>query len=178
MQPNFVAHDGQQSVARANAQNFSHELGHFLGLYHTHITWGNFYPAVFPADGCPKSDGSACTPAEMDQAITNLQVARGPGALDGDLLADTPEDPGPLFWSTNGLDPALVATVLVNGVVYTPDRQNLMSYFGGFNLSAGQIDVVRNSVCDAGRATLVSAPHARAATSRSPPARPPARRPC
>ncbi len=160
VQPNFVAHNGQQAMARANAQNFSHELGHFLGLYHTHITWGNFYPAVFPAEGCPRSDGTACTPAEMDQAVTNLQIARGPGALDGDLLADTPEDPGPLFWNTNGLDPALVATVLVNGVVYTPDRQNLMSYFGGFNLSAGQIDVVRNSVCDAGRATLVSAPHA------------------
>ncbi len=160
VQPNFVAHDGVQSVARANAQNFSHELGHFLGLYHTHITWGNFYPAVPPNQGCPKNDGSACTPAEMNQAITNLQNARGPGALDGDLLADTPEDPGPLYWATNGLDPATVASVTVNGVTYTPDRQNLMSYFGGFNLSPGQIAVLQGSVCDPSRAALVSAPQA------------------
>ena len=161
VQPSFVAHDGRQVVARANAQNFSHELGHYLGLYHTHITWGNFYPAVPPADGCPKADGSACTPAEMDQAIINLQNARGPGALDGDLLADTPEDPGPFFWNTNGLDPALVGTVIVGGVTYTPDRQNLMSYFGGFNLSAGQIGVVQNSICDPSRVNLISAPQAR-----------------
>jgi hypothetical protein len=159
--PNFVAHDGREVVARANAQNFSHELGHFVGLYHTHITWGNFYPGVAPADGCPRADGTACTPAEMDQAITNLQNARGPGALDGDLLGDTPEDPGPLFWTTNGLDPALVASVVVNGITYTPDRQNLMSYFGGFNLTPRQISVVQNSVCDPSRSTLVSAPQAR-----------------
>jgi hypothetical protein len=161
VQPRFVAHDGVQSVARANAQNFSHELGHFLGLYHTHITWGNFYPAVPPNQGCPKNDGSACTPDEMNQAITNLQIARGPGALDGDLLADTPEDPGPLYWNTFGLDPATVASVTVNGVTYTPDRQNLMSYFGGFNLSPGQIATVQNSICDPSRAPLVSAPQAR-----------------
>jgi hypothetical protein len=160
-QPRFVAHDGVQSVARANAQNFSHELGHFLGLYHTHITWGNFYPAVPPNQGCPRNDGSACTPDEMNQAITNLQNARGPGALDGDLLADTPEDPGPLYWNTFGLDPATVASVTVSGVTYTPDRQNLMSYFGGFNLSPGQIAMVQNSVCDPSRAALVSAPQAR-----------------
>jgi hypothetical protein len=159
--PNFIAHDGRQVVARANAQNFSHELGHFVGLYHTHITWGNFYPGVPPADGCPKADGTACTPVEMDQAITNLQNARGPGALDGDLLSDTPEDPGPLFWNTNGLDPALVGTVTVNGVAYTPDRQNLMSYFGGFHLSPGQIAVAQNSICDPARANLVSGPQAR-----------------
>jgi hypothetical protein len=158
---NFVAHDGRQQVARANARGFAHELGHVVGLYHTQLTWGNVYPAVPPADGCPRSDGSACTPAEMDQAITNLQRARGPGALDGDLLADTPEDPGPLFWDTNGLDPALVGAVLVNGVTYSPDRQNLMSSFGGFNLSAAQIAVVQNSICDPTRATLVSAPQAR-----------------
>lgn len=159
-QPRFVAHDGVQSVARANAQNFSHELGHFLGLYHTHITWGNFYPAVPPNPGCPKNDGSACTPDEMNQAILNLQAARGPGALDGDLLSDTPEDPGPLYWNTFGLDPATVASVTVGSVTYTPDRQNLMSYFGGFNLSPGQIAMVQNSICDPSRTPLVSAPQA------------------
>jgi hypothetical protein len=36
-----------------------------------------------------------------------------------------------------------------------------MSYFGGFNLSAGQIGVLQNSVCDPSRANLVSAPQAR-----------------
>ena len=161
VQPRFVAHDGVQSVARANAQSFSHELGHFLGLYHTHITWGNFYPAIPPNQGCPKNDGSACSPDEMNQAIANLQAARGPGALDGDLLADTPEDPGPVYWSTNGLNPTTVASVTINGVTYTPDRQNLMSDFGGFNLSPGQIAVVQNSICDPSRAPLVSAPQAR-----------------
>ncbi len=49
----------------------------------------------------------------------------------------------------------------VNGVTYTPDRQNLMSYFGGFNLSPGQIAMVQNSICDPSRAPLVSAPQAR-----------------
>ncbi|HET6148545.1 MAG TPA: hypothetical protein VFH68_13510 [Polyangia bacterium] len=161
VQPSFVAHDGRQVVARANAQSFSHELGHFLGLYHTHLGWGNLYPAAPPADGCPKADGSACTPGELDQAIINLQNARGPGALDGDLLADTPEDPGLFFWSANGLDPALVGTVIVGGVTYSPDRQNLMSSFGGFNLSARQIAAVRSSICDPRRRPLVSAPQAR-----------------
>ena len=159
--PNFVAHDGRQIVAQANARSFAHELGHFVGLYHPHLTWGNFYPGVAPADGCPRADGTACTPAELDQAISNLQNARGPGALDGDLLADTPEDPGPLLWRTNGLDPTQVAAVRVNGVTYAPDRQNLMSDFGGFNLTPGQIGVVQDSVCDPGRSALVSAPQAR-----------------
>ena len=159
--PNFVAHEGRQAMARANARGFAHELGHFLGLYHTHLTWGNSYPAVPPADGCPKANGSACTPDELDQAIINLQNARGPGALDGDRLSDTPEDPGLLFWSANGLDPALVGTVIVGNTIYTPDRQNLMSSFGGFNLSPGQAAAIQNSICDPRRADLVSAPQAR-----------------
>lgn len=158
--PNFVAFNGDRATALANAQNFSHELGHFLGLYHTHLTWGNSYPGVPPADGCPKP-GGACSPAELDQVITDLQTARGANALDGDLIADTPEDPGPTYWATNGLNPATVASVTVNGVTYTPDRQNVMSYFGGFNLTNGQVTAVLNSICDSTRSDLVSAPVAR-----------------
>lgn len=160
LHPNFIAHDGDQGVARANAQNFSHELGHFLGLYHTQLTWGNYFPGVPPDEGCPNSGGD-CSPAELDQAIANLQASRGANALDGDLLADTAQDPGPEYWRMAGLDPATNPSVTINGVTYTPDMQNVMSYWGGFNLSAGQANTVLNSICDPSREELVSAPHAR-----------------
>lgn len=164
LQPNFVAHDGGRNLAFGNFQNFSHELGHFVGLYHTQLTWGN------SIGSCPSFDSSGndtCTLTDVNNQIIALQGARGVGALDGDLLSDTPEDPGPYYWRKQGVDPNDPAfpSFTVNGVTYTPDRQNVMSYFGGFHLSAGQLAMVQNSMCDPSRASLISAPIARCQAS-------------
>jgi hypothetical protein len=139
--PNFIAHVADREGAIFNKQNFSHELGHFMGLFHTQITWSNCYPT---SDGCVTSNA--------DAAIAELQKARGKkGALDGDLLSDTPEDPGPAYWTDHDFavcDPKRTA-VKVNGVTYKPDRKNVMSYFacnGGTGLSNGQANMVRASL--------------------------------
>lgn len=82
-----------------NGSTLAHELGHALGLYHTH-EWFLF--------GTEKVDGSNCSTA-------------------GDLLCDTPADPGlsgnvdyNCNYTGTDVDP--------NGQTYTPDPQNMMSY--------------------------------------------------
>ena len=160
-QPNFIAHDGDQGVAQLNALNFAHELGHFLGLYHTHLTWGGGYP-VAPID--LKCVFGTLTPLQKkacndEAAVTTLQKTRGANALDGDLVADTPQDPGPSYWADHGFgvcDP-LRPSVTLNGVTYTPDRSNVMSYFGCFGaqgLTPGQIAMVRASLNHPSRKAL------------------------
>ncbi len=150
--PNFVGHDGIRGVALANRQNFSHEIGHFLGLYHTHLTWLNCYPSA-----------STCVTAGTDAAITALQNSRGANALDGDLLSDTPQDPGPAYWTDHGwgvCDPAR-STAWINGVAYSPDRANVMGYFacnGGTNLSNQQASMIKASLLPPSRSLLSEAP--------------------
>lgn len=72
---------------------FSHELGHCLYLYHTHET----------SLGVESKDGSNC-------------------AIAGDLICDTPADPG--------LDDEIVnsSCLYTGGGGYYPDTHNIMSY--------------------------------------------------
>ena len=82
-----------------NHSTFSHEIGHYFDLFHTHET----------ALGSERVDGSNCTIA-------------------GDLLCDTPADPG---LGSGNVDESCVYTgsaVDSNGDPYVPDPTQLMSY--------------------------------------------------
>ena len=85
-------------AGRFNTPHLAHEMGHCLGLYHTHET----------AFGAELVDGSNCNGA-------------------GDLLCDTPADPG----LSGNVDDACVYTGTAmdgNGESYNPDVTNTMSY--------------------------------------------------
>lgn len=101
----------------------SHELGHCLGLYHTHDT----------PYGAELVNGSNCSTA-------------------GDLICDTPADPGlHLPGNLNIYTCAYTGTgVDVNGQPYTPLTNNIMSYaiWDCYNaFTAGQFNVM-NYVLD------------------------------
>ncbi len=83
-----------------NNSTFAHELGHYFDLYHTHET----------AFGASCVDGSNC-------------------ASSGDLLCDTPADPGLNFTTVNSACNYVGAeTDSCNGDNYNPQERNLMSY--------------------------------------------------
>ena len=82
-----------------NGSTLAHEVGHYLGLYHTHETYF----------GDEAVDGSDCS-------------------VDGDLLCDTPADPNlSSTVSSDGCVYSSAATD-ENGATYSPSVTNLMSY--------------------------------------------------
>ena len=81
-----------------NSSTFAHELGHYLGLLHTHST----------SSGAELVDGSNCDSA-------------------GDLLCDTPADPN-LSGGVDADCSYTGSTTDANNETYTPDTDNLMSY--------------------------------------------------
>ena len=85
-------------AGRFNTPHLAHEMGHCLGLYHTHET----------AFGNELVDGTNCAGA-------------------GDLLCDTPADPG----LSGNVDDGCIYTggfTDTNGESYSPDVTNTMSY--------------------------------------------------
>lgn len=88
-----------QDACYINASSFAHEMGHTLGLYHTHET-------VF---GHELVDGSNCEDA-------------------GDLLCDTPADPLLGGGNVNLLCQYTGDETDANGATYSPDQANIMSY--------------------------------------------------
>ena len=115
----------------------AHEVGHYLGLFHTHPGWGN-------------------TSVEM---IEELVTEGGIAALNGDLLADTPPDPG-RFYYTEKVDPSACggpATFTIKGNRFTPQRSNVMSYFRcpPVTITPGQIDVIRSTLQHSTRKHLI-----------------------
>lgn len=83
----------REYVSLPNAQDWdtpdhgnfiAHEVGHYLGLFHTHPGWGtsDLYPS------------SADTAAKAEQALVDFAAAHGgaPGAFNGDLLSETNPD--------------------------------------------------------------------------------------
>ncbi len=146
--PNFIAFNGNTAVAANNRQNFAHELGHFLGLYHTHLGWSN-------------NIGTA------NRAALTAIEGRGPNAFDGDRIGDTPQDPGPEYWKSEGhtvpcTGPATLISAKPNERSYTPNKNNVMSYFGpcptGTDVSAGQAAAIRASLGHSSRRLLGHAP--------------------
>lgn len=86
----------------ANSSTLIHEVGHCLGLYHTH-------------HGTSANEGGV---AEL--------VDGSNSAIAGDYITDTPADPCKWSWMENyngvGVD--------ANGDTYQPDPKNIMSYSG------------------------------------------------
>ena len=132
--------DDVKYVALPNARNWdtadngnfiAHEVGHYLGLFHTHPGWGtgNLYPS------------SADTAAKAEQALVDFAAANGgaPGAFNGDLLSDTNPDCCRNIYDLRGLShtssgPASITIKGKSGgkdvqFTLTPPRDNLMSYF-------------------------------------------------
>ncbi len=101
----------------------AHELGHYLGLSHT-----------FPG----RSDEFTDTPEKASEYIADNGGTKE--ALDGDGIADTPPEAGTSFYFNQGWDTCsqwndsyTISGLKVSGeafsYTFTPDRNNVMSYF-------------------------------------------------
>ena len=115
----------------------AHEVGHYLGLFHTHPGWGN----------------------TSVETIESLVEAGGVAALNGDLLADTSPDPG-AFYYRERVDPSACggpASFTIGGKRVTPPRSNVMSYFRcpPVTITAQQIQVVRSTLGHSHRKHLI-----------------------
>lgn len=111
--------------------HLAHEIGHYLGLYHTFVGWEDWNPVYTSASATP-------TPTQVQQALIDFVSAHGgaASALDGDQLSDTPPDPsGPLYRAL-GKDPCTSSTITAVGtrsgvatsVSFSPSTSNAMSY--------------------------------------------------
>lgn len=131
-----------------NVSTFPHELGHYLGLFHTHPSWGSLTPAQ----------------------AASVVLGSGASGVDGDLLSDTPADPGTATvdavygTSTRCQAPGVTGPVTVSGVSLNPDRNNIMSYYGcqtgttgsPYHISTQQIAMINASLATPDRNDLIS----------------------
>ena len=103
------------SMEDLNAESLSHELGHCLGLLHTHTSTG-------PDPEGPSTGATTCS-EDPDGTTFNCMNC-------GDCLCETPADPD---LSTPGYLSACsyVGTATYNGQPYDPDVTNIMSYASG-----------------------------------------------
>lgn len=101
---------GLVAVAKARAPTtVAHELGHFLGLCHTHGREQGNAPIAVPAAGDPASGvPTACRASCRDE---------------GDGICDTPLDPGPPHCAYD----LMCRAACESGAA--PDATNLMSYY-------------------------------------------------
>ena len=111
------------SVATFNSELLAHELGHCLGLLHTHAGGGGCREEI------PRTNCTTC----------------------GDFLCDTPADFG-LFLDSDVVNEQTcqyIGDERLNGFTYAPDVRNIMSYtfprcMNGF--TRGQMDRMRNFI--------------------------------
>jgi len=117
---NFVMMPGwaEGTCGHPDSGLLAHEIGHFLGLWHT-------FAATFP---------------DIPAAET-YAAARGndPAGFDGDQLADTPPDP---YITSNQCHPP--TSILVGGVQMQLPAADVMSYYDGHDaLTPQQVAIVR-----------------------------------
>ncbi len=142
----FVAYPNQSEVLPDSSNGFlAHEVGHYLGLYHTHPAWG-----------------------DDEDAIQALLHSGGIDALDGDGLDDTAPDGARSHFLTNtGFDDRCSGSTSTYAapsdfytyfaVLVSPDRDNVMSYFrcGKARFSALQIEILHDTLEHESRRHLV-----------------------
>ncbi|MEO8450497.1 MAG: hypothetical protein ABI647_11930 [Gemmatimonadota bacterium] len=129
--PSLYPTTGLSFLTLQNGSFMAHELGHYLGLYHTFPGWGGNTLPVYATDPADAS--------QTDRAIVTYVRANGgtTDAMDGDRVADTPPDPGVLVFQKRGVDPCadhrVNVTASVGGQPFTytfiPDLANAMSYY-------------------------------------------------
>jgi hypothetical protein len=121
---------------------FPHEVGHYLGLPHTHSDAANMLPSNFSV----------------------LQVLIGVGhtaaSFDGDGIADTPPDPGRSAYTGSGIDDCNGGPLTFHNVTFAPDKSNMMSYWGTCSsdpeertITPSQIDKMRHVLDNDSRRT-------------------------
>lgn len=128
----YVAMPNTKAGINQSDSFFSHELGHYLGLFHTFPGWGN--DTIYGDDPDSLTD---------QQAIAKLvRYIRKHGgtiaALDGDLMSDTAPDPGSKLYKALGWDRCdpTKGTFNLKGnldgkpynFTFTPPRSNIMTY--------------------------------------------------
>jgi FG-GAP-like repeat len=139
----YVSYYNNASIValKANISAFPHEIGHYLGLFHTFPSWNSVTDI---------------------QAALLVAEAPGPSGVEGDLLSDTPPDPGTQVVDDQYGGKANRCTtsgpVAVAGYTLNPDRHNIMSYFGcaPYEFSPQQIDMIKATLATSDRNDLIS----------------------
>lgn len=170
--PNRIA-PGFGLLNQGNGSFVAHELGHYLGLYHTFPGWTDLNGPVYQ-----QFNGNMPTAAQADQAVIDYIASHG-GTIDGlngDAVSDTAPDPSPVLYRAHNQDICANPQITVHGkmngnqVSFTlaPDPNNIMSYFGGcpaptanstpFHFSAQQIQRMAATLNHASRKALVESP--------------------
>lgn len=134
-----------------NVWQLAHDFGHYMGLGHT-----------FPGSNDQDTD----TPAK---ASVYIGIRSGDcKALDGDGIADTPAEAGAGYYSKQGWKMCsehdaytVTGRTLLTGVpfscVFTPARNNVMSYFAcePMGFTPGQVHRIRTNLEQSSRRRLV-----------------------
>ncbi|MFN0113108.1 MAG: hypothetical protein ACKVPY_00350 [Paracoccaceae bacterium] len=119
---------GFGALNAGNGDHFAHEMGHFLGLFHTFPGWD----AWLTTGGLDLRTGGL-TPAVAPAVATLMQTfagTRGIRAFDGDGLKDTPPDPNWWAYPVFRGDYCAAPDLTVPGIgTFRPDVTNVMSYF-------------------------------------------------
>ena len=138
----FIAITNQASKFGSRAAFvLAHEIGHYLGLFHTHPTWG----------------------APDSALVESLVKESGANGLNGDLLSDTAPDPGTTYYKEKVSTDLCggPASFKIGGVTFKPDRHNVMGYYHScqppVTMTPQQVQVIRTTIQHSSRRHLIAA---------------------